>query len=95
MFDDYLDTSCFVPLRNFGISQIESSFSIYPNPFNNKLTLEGKPIQNCKAEVYDITGKLIETSIINGNEINFKTYYTGLVLVRIIDKQGAVIVVNY
>lgn len=92
VFDMYLDTSCYVPWRNGSISQVENNyFSIYPNPITNKLTLEGKPLQNCKAEVYDITGKLLKTIIINGNEINFNNYYNGLVLIRIFDKQGNIV----
>ncbi len=90
-YDQLLDTTCYLYIDG-GINQIENNyFSIYPNPFTNKLTLEGKPLQNCKGEVYDITGKLLETVIINGNEINFNNYYNGLVLIRIFDKQGNIV----
>ncbi len=89
-FDNWIDTSCYIYYSS--LTQIENNnFSIYPNPFTNQLTIEGKPLQNCKAEVYDITGKLLETIIINGNGISFNNYYNGLVLIRIFDRRGNVV----
>ncbi len=90
-YEYILDTSCYINKWSTYINTAEKFFSIYPNPFSNKLIIEGKPLQNCKAEVYDITGKLMETIIINGNEINFNNYYNGLVLIRVFDRQGNVV----
>ncbi|MDZ4668263.1 MAG: T9SS type A sorting domain-containing protein [bacterium] len=46
-------------LSEFGSNQ---NISCYPNPFTDKLTVEGLPAGNCEMELYDLCGKLVYQS---------------------------------
>ncbi len=67
------------------------SASIYPNPANEELSMKvsSQAIVN-HIEVYDITGKLVDTYKMNNNflVINTQAYNTGLYLYKMFDNDG-------
>lgn len=60
---DDLSWTCYSVLATAEISKDKSSFSIYPNPVkNNELSVKGENLNRIsKAQIYDFSGKLIET----------------------------------
>ncbi|MCQ9637001.1 endonuclease [Chryseobacterium sp. WG23] len=74
---DDLSWTCFNTLATSEIKKDKSEFTIYPNPVrNNELFVKGENLNKIsKAEIYDLSGKLIETiasPFKNSNKINLK-----------------------
>jgi len=74
---DDLTWTCSGSLGTSEIKKDKSEFSVYPNPVrNNELFVKGENLsQILKAEIYDLSGKLIETianPFKNSNKINLK-----------------------
>ena len=55
------------------VEDIESvkSFSLYPNPFQEELTISSKEQSITQVQLYDITGRLIQDQKVN-NQNNYK-----------------------
>ncbi len=65
--------------------------TVYPNPSNGIFTLEGIT-QGSTVQLYDVTGKLIETKInleSNFMQFNMSNFADGMFLLRIVSKEGA------
>lgn len=64
--------------------------SIYPNPVENTLYVEGKDLNKIpNVQIFDITGKIIldiKNPFINNNEIDVRTLSKGLYFIKINDK---------
>jgi len=60
---DDLSWTCFTSLATAEVSKDKSKFTIYPNPVkNNELFVKGENLNKIsKAQIYDLSGKLIET----------------------------------
>ncbi|SIT03671.1 Por secretion system C-terminal sorting domain-containing protein [Chryseobacterium gambrini] len=60
---DDLSWTCFTSLATAEVSKDKSQFTIYPNPVkNNELFVKGENLNKIsKAQIYDLSGKLIET----------------------------------
>ncbi|WP_428067479.1 endonuclease [Chryseobacterium gambrini] len=60
---DDLSWTCFTTLATAEVSKDKSQFTIYPNPVkNNELFVKGENLNKIsKAQIYDLSGKLIET----------------------------------
>jgi len=74
---DDLTWTCSGSLGTSEVKKDKSEFSVYPNPVkNNELFVKGENLsQILKAEIYDLSGKLIETianPFKNSNKINLK-----------------------
>ncbi|GEN74026.1 endonuclease [Chryseobacterium lathyri] len=74
---DDLTWTCFGSLGTSDIKKDNSEFTIYPNPVkNNELFVKGENLSKIsKAEIYDLSGKLIEVianPFKNSNKINIK-----------------------
>ncbi|NML70659.1 T9SS type A sorting domain-containing protein [Chryseobacterium sp. RP-3-3] len=74
---DDLTWTCFGALGTSEVKKDKSEFSIYPNPVkNNELFVKGENLSKIsKAEIYDLSGKLIEVManpFKNSNKINLK-----------------------
>lgn len=74
---DDLTWTCFGSLGTSDLNKDKSEFTIYPNPVkNNELSVKGENLSKIsKAEIYDLSGKLIETianPFKNSNKINLK-----------------------
>lgn len=74
---DDLTWTCFGSLGTSDIKKDNSEFIIYPNPVkNNELFVKGENLSKIsKAEIYDLSGKLIEVianPFKNSNKINIK-----------------------
>ncbi len=67
-------------------------FAVYPNPSNGIFMLDGIAAGST-VQLYDITGKLVETNI-NGEatlmQINISNFADGMYLVRIVSKDGKI-----
>ena len=79
---DDLSWTCFNTLATSEIKKDKSEFTIYPNPVrNNELFVKGENLTKIsKAEIYDLSGKLIETIVSpfkNSNKINLKGLVKG------------------
>lgn len=79
---DDLSWTCYGVLGTAEISKDQSSFSIYPNPVkNNELFVKGENLSRIsKAQIYDFSGKLIETfenPFRYSNKINLKSLAKG------------------
>ncbi|MDR6544316.1 endonuclease I [Chryseobacterium rhizosphaerae] len=79
---DDLSWTCFNTLATSEIKKDKSEFTIYPNPVrNNELFVKGENLTKIsKAEIYDLSGKLIETIVNpfkNSNKINLKGLVKG------------------
>ena len=78
-------TNCNYPINCYspsGFSEINNEISIYPNPTNNLLHIE---IENYNgtiaAELYDFTGKLLETT--NNTSLSLSDYPKGIYLLKV------------
>lgn len=74
---DDLTWTCFSSLGTSDVKKDKSEFTIYPNPVkNNELFVKGENLSKIsKAEIYDLSGKLIEVianPFKNSNKINLK-----------------------
>ncbi|KFF17003.1 endonuclease [Chryseobacterium sp. JM1] len=74
---DGLSWTCFSSLGTSDVKKDQSEFTIYPNPVkNNELFVKGENLSKIsKAQIYDLSGKLIEVienPFKNSNKINLK-----------------------
>lgn len=67
-----------------GSSALTVQFKIYPNPSSGIFTIENFEA-NQKYQVYDINGRLIEASIING-QLDLSNELSGIYLLRVLNK---------
>lgn len=84
---DDLSWSCFGNLGLNDVSSKEKSFSIYPNPVkNNELFVKGENLNKIvKAEIYDLSGKLIlsiANPFKNSNRINLHGITKGVYILK-------------
>ena len=72
------------------IQNVESSFSIFPNPTFNHITISSKEDFHT-IEVIDLFGRVVHSQINQGNTttLNVSNYSSGIYFVRIISKEGA------
>jgi endonuclease I len=84
---DDLNWTCFSTLATDETKKDKSQFMIYPNPVrNNELFVKGENLNKVsKADIYDLSGKLIETIINpfkNTNKINLKGLTKGTYILK-------------
>jgi len=87
------------PLNPLGINETNTpsaSVDVYPNPASNKVNLRISGQNAYGVEVFDITGKKINTYSVKNNaaNINTQTYSPGLYIYQLYDKEGALIKVG-
>lgn len=80
LFDDiYVGTGV-------GIEDVDNvNVSVYPNPANDVLNIEGEGIQN--VELLDVNGRTVLTNA-NGGSLNISNLATGVYVVRVITNNG-------
>ena len=69
-----------------GIDELENNQSIifYPNPFTNEIYFKTKAdILNKKYLIYNASGQLIQSGILNGNKINCSDFSIGLYFIKL------------
>ncbi|WP_300684968.1 endonuclease [Chryseobacterium sp.] len=84
---DDLTWTCFNTLATSEAKKDKSSFTVYPNPVrNNELFVKGENLNKIsKADIYDLSGKLIETIVNpfkNSNKINLKGMVKGTYILK-------------
>ncbi|MGG5209800.1 endonuclease [Chryseobacterium sp. MIQD13] len=84
---DGLSWTCFSTLGTSDARKDKSGFAIYPNPVkNNELFVKGENLSKIsKAEIYDLSGKLIETianPFKNSNKISLKGIAKGSYILK-------------
>lgn len=84
---DDLSWTCFSTLATSEVKKDKSEFTIYPNPVrNNELFVKGENLSKIsKAEIYDLSGKVIETlanPFKNSNKINLKGLVKGTYILK-------------
>ncbi len=77
-------TNCNYPAGCFtnSIEEYQSNLSIFPNPTNNLIQIEIEDYNGTfEAELFDFTGKLLETT--NNSSISLADYPTGIYLLKV------------
>jgi myo-inositol-hexaphosphate 3-phosphohydrolase len=65
------------------------SFSMYPNPAKNTVSIEGLKAKTASVGVYDITGKQLKSlSIQHSGNINISDLSAGIYFVKITSAEG-------
>ena len=83
-----VDTSSCISILNVGIAEIKSlekTFTIYPNPTNNRVTIViRKRTEFEKINIVDIRGTLIKSILVNSNQISIDVsdYAKGVYLIN-------------
>ncbi|MDN4013463.1 endonuclease [Chryseobacterium gambrini] len=95
---DDLSWTCFTSLATVETTKDKSQFTIYPNPVkNNELFVKGENLNRIsKAQIYDLSGKLIETienPFKTSNRINLKGLSKGNYILKT-DSYSAKFIVN-
>lgn len=95
---DDLSWTCFTSLATAETTKDKSQFTIYPNPVkNNELFVKGENLNRIsKAQIYDLSGKLIETvenPFKTSNRINLKGLSKGNYILKT-DSYSAKFIVN-
>jgi hypothetical protein len=68
----------------------EGNITLYPNPATTTLTIVG--ISNItKAEIYDISGKLLLSKQLNTNQLDISTLAKGLYFIKLSTAEGSVV----
>lgn len=84
--------SVVVEITNLSTSEVkDSGLKIYPNPSNGRFVVEAKSgVSSLKAEVYDMSGKLIFKNDFKGNkaEVNLTQYPKGVYILNLVDNNG-------
>ena len=62
------------------INEFNSNLTLHPNPTNNIVTIQGYN-GSINVEVYDFTGKLLQTA--NSTTISLKDYAKGIYLLKV------------
>jgi len=88
-----VDTLACYSITNVGVKNIAESknnFSIYPNPTNNKITIDGVTSQNTTLSIKNIVGELVFQTQLNNakNEIDISNFSKGIYIVKIESSQG-------
>jgi hypothetical protein len=85
-FCDTTSTTSISPVKNFPIS-----FSIYPNPFSDKLTVTSKTNQPFEITLFDITSrKLLQQQFTNSTSINTSHLSKGIYIYELRTKNGVI-----
>lgn len=89
LLSKYLKSNIYIVQTNWtGIEDVLTNENIltYPNPTSDKLHISGLPDNNC-IYIYDISGRLIETVVKGGNNINLNVsnYCSGTYILKIED----------
>jgi len=84
---DDLSWTCYSVLATSETSKKQSAFSVYPNPVkNNELFVKGHNLNRIsKAQIYDLSGKLIQTiekPFKSSNKINLNQLIKGIYILR-------------
>jgi hypothetical protein len=67
----------------------ENAFAVYPNPAKEVLNIKNvTPLNDCKASVYSVDGKLIKSSLIENGAIPVQQLAKGTYIIKIQDKAG-------
>ncbi len=69
----------------------ENGLKVFPNPFNEKLNIEGENMELLEIIFYDIfSRKIFSTKFMKAASINTELFMNGIYFYRIIDKNGVV-----
>ncbi len=69
---------------------VKETIGIYPNPTSNTLTLSGNIALNTVVSIYNITGKLVKTDMLNNNTINVENLNNGIYFLTF-ENQGKIV----
>lgn len=69
-----------------GIESVNANDVIcYPNPFHNQLTVQNNDLRDGHLDVFDVTGKLIYTTVIHTNQLDLGHLDVGLYFIVVRD----------
>ena len=96
-FNDSIDSKpsepCTITIVDDAIDELASSFSIYPNPVNDKLYIETlTQTQTLTVEIYDMFGR--QQTIVNGQQtscIDVTNLNSGIYFVKVVTDNGEVV----
>jgi hypothetical protein len=68
----------------------ESAVSVYPNPFNDQITIKGAHLKGAQYMLYSISGQMVKQGYLNQSPINTSDLLKGTYLLRIQSEAGVV-----
>jgi photosystem II stability/assembly factor-like uncharacterized protein len=91
-FGNGMKTGFMNPTSVTEIPSIGSDFSVYPNPFSEKIIIKSKKA-NAPVHIFDLPGKEIYTGMLSQgiNEINTSQWQAGVYFIRILEKSLKII----
>ncbi len=89
--DNTIVLSTTQPTQIVGLDEVDAiNFTIYPNPTEDKLTLQGEFNDDATASIYDQSGRiLISLPATNGMSIDLSSFNTGMYMLKV-TSNGAV-----
>jgi Secretion system C-terminal sorting domain/Divergent InlB B-repeat domain/CARDB len=87
--DDATDVNIEFEADPTGIDDISNNFKVYPNPFSDKIAIEGIE-DNCNVKIYNIAGQLILyiPSLNKSDKIDTHSLENGVYLMKITDNNN-------
>lgn len=78
------------PVLSTNSFELNSKLNIYPNPASNQVTIELLTKEMATLEVYDISGKLLFTEILNNktNTVNIEKFSSGIYFFKVSSSEG-------
>jgi hypothetical protein len=78
-----------IPLNTKYVDLQENSFGFFPNPVQNTITVKASSDEKIMVNIFDLSGKLLLSTIIfgNGNNIDVSDIQPGIYLIGICDKK--------
>jgi hypothetical protein len=86
--DTGLASTIFQTLSNTGF-EMDSSVTVSPNPASDFVSVQANNLIK-SVEIYDVQGRIIQTSIINKNEseLNIKQCSSGTYFIKVVTRKG-------
>jgi len=67
-----------------GIANLnEASFSVYPNPFEDLIFIDGENLENKSVKIYKANGRLVFNGLMNESKLNLNTLDNGIYFMQI------------
>ena len=74
-------------ILNVGSVVADNDVTIYPNPANDIINVQGEDIQY--VEIYNSIGlKVLDKNVNNSESINIAGFASGIYFVRVVDREG-------
>lgn len=90
---DFDGTVTMLGIKAISCNNAIKVYSIIPNPFNDKITIQGLTEEFVPIEIFDFSGTMVYSDKVNsitGENLNLSTLASGIYWVRLLDVDGVV-----